>query len=211
VTALDQFRPGADTAPATKKAAARKRTAWLPPTREDLGHGHLLAFDPSLSAMGFCALSHDLYDPLHVVDAGTLKGDAPPEFTGWEQTLRQALILEARLRDLLGRYSNQIWQVVHESPPLGGGRIRSPESAILASHALRSAALDRDFEVLPMVAPQAHRRATTGQATIKKSEHHALLMPLLYDLAPANLGVITNESRRDAISVAVTELVRRKR
>jgi len=205
---LDQFRPDNTVSPAARKAAKR-RPEWTAPTRADLGQGCILAFDPSLGATGFVALEHT-QGLLRVVDAQTIKGDAPEMCTGWERVFQQALTLGAKLRSLLEPYSRLSWSVVHESPPVGGGKIKSIESTVLAGQSLRFATECLGFAMMPMVSSVQHKYATVGRSHLDKPTHHQLLKPILEALALDNLSYITNEAKRDAISVALTELMRRK-
>lgn len=202
---LAEFRPGAEHVPAKSKA---KKAEWRPPTVDDLGYGCLLAFDPSLSATGFVALERTL-DCFRVMGAVTLRGDAPSILTGWTQTFRQSMDIRAKLRGLLRGYDPDVWEIVVESPPMGGGKILSPESAILVANDLHMLAEELGFTMLPMISPQQHKKATVGNGGITKTEHHERLKPVLLGLAPGNLALITNAAKRDGMSIAVTDLLRR--
>lgn len=207
MTALDDFRPGV--APEPKKKA--KKDPWVPLMTDIMGYANVLAFDPSLSATGFVALTHTKHSGLHVIESATLSGAVPEDATGWERDMAVAEDLEDQLERLSTRFSLHEWEVVTEAPPLGGGQIRSPESAILACKTIRSVFRRRGFTLLPMQSPQAHKKATVGNSMIKKPEHHKLLAPVLEGLLSGSLHLITNGAKRDAVSVGLADLRRRGR
>lgn len=209
MTTLDQFRPGAPQAPATK-AEAKKRPDWEPPDLATLSFGQLLCFDPSLSATGFVALVHD-QSGMVVTDARTMKGTAPDGFTGWEAAMSQVEDLEDQFTALATRYNRYEWEIAIEQPPMGGGKIAAPESALLVCKTVRSVFRRLGFLLLPMVSPQSHKRTTVNRPNAKKAEHHKLLRPMLEALPLGGLDKITNEAKRDAISVGITALRRRTR
>jgi hypothetical protein len=201
MTALDDFRPGVRP---QRKAA---KQPWQPPTRPQLGLGRMVCFDPSLSATGVVDLEHTP-DRLVVHGAWTLRGEAPSGYTGREREMREGLILRARIVDLLITYDSGVTALT-EAPPIGGGRIKAPESAMLGCLAVHVAALDANVPMGPMYYPQRHRALTCGQALIKKEKHHPLLMELAAELAIEGLEKVSNEHRRDALSVGLAFLIER--
>lgn len=200
MTTLDEFRPGVRRKPTPKKPV------WEPLTRDHLAHAQLLCFDPSLSATGFVALTHNA-DGLVVVTAAQMAGVVPDGLTGWEQDMAMAESLEDQLEGLAARYSCHEWQVVTETPPLGGGKI-NPTSSSIACKTIRSVFRRRRFPLLPMVGAQSHRKANVGDPKLTKVAYHRLLAPVLDELLTQGRALITNESKRDAVAVGLAALRR---
>jgi Holliday junction resolvasome RuvABC endonuclease subunit len=207
VTGLADFRPGGHRAPGTPEPTERKVKLWEPMERDHLAHGNVLAFDPSLSSTGMVALAHDAQG-LRVLASETLRGEASEELTGWELVHAQAADLHNKFVAAMVLRGHR-WVVVHEAPPTGGGIAHSnPESTILAGTAVRYAAAHVGLRLLPMISPQAHKKATVGQANADKKTHHRNLRQYLPRLEIENIGMVTNEGQRDALSIALTALRR---
>jgi hypothetical protein len=201
-----------DFAPESVKKPRKAKPEWAPPTLADLAPGRVLTFDPSLSATGFVDM--EMQDGvLTIHEARTLVGRYNQDLTGWEKDFAAAEDLYNQFLTLMSDYIQIIGLydlfVVNEAPPMGGGQLASPESAVQAGLALRLAARQMAFPLRPMIAPQVHKRATAGNGALKKSVHHAALKPLLETLSPGALRLITNESQRDAASVGLADMIRR--
>jgi hypothetical protein len=203
VKTLDDFAPGA--APTRRRAKAKPE--WRPPTLADLFVCRVLAFDPSLSSTGFVDMEFTGTE-LFVHHGETFTGQIPPNLTGWAKDFHAAEDLRRQFYDRLSRYQGVDVSVAHEAPPLGGGKLASPESAVQASLMLRVAAHDLGMAVLPMVRTQDHKRLTVNQANAKKQDYHRLLKPLLEELSPGCLSIITNEHQRDAAGVGLAVMLR---
>lgn len=202
---LTQFRPGFPKAPATKKTKRGHEFAL----QTDLALGRVIAIDQSLSATGLVAMEHGADGYLGVIAAETLKGLAVDDgATGWEKVLQQATNLYEQLIEVLGDYDPPLgWTVVHEAPPMGGGSIRAPESSVLGSAAVRMAAADCGL-TCSLIRAQDHKRITVGLPNASKIEHHALLMPWAETIGVKALDRVTNEAKRDALSIALAYLIR---
>lgn len=199
--------------------AAKKKVSWRAPRGEDFvlpvapGARLVFAFDQSLSACGFVAVGGQIRDgkPFVAISAAQrIAVELNDGSTGYERELRRALILRDEIADrALGlaltwnQFSADI-EVVHEAPPIGGGRMRSPESSLLAAMAVRMAFTDDRYHLRPMVAPRTHKVFVSGNARATKGEHHAALKQVMADLEIQGAESITNEAHRDALSVALT-------
>lgn len=204
---LADFRPGASGSPATKAAAKRK--TWVTPTRAEMPFGHLVCADQTLTAAGVVWLIHDERGLL-VHRALRLRGGADEAATGWEKNLQQAESLRQQFRVAFDAASGWPWELVHEAPPSGGGKMRNPESSVLASAALRAAAIDAGVRVRPMIQPQSWKRLLFGpdHAGVDKPTINRLIVSLAIDLGIEGLSRITNEAHRDALGVGLGELLR---
>jgi Holliday junction resolvasome RuvABC endonuclease subunit len=190
-----------------QKAPPKGKDVWLPPTRVQLAFGNVLAFDQSLAACGMVLLSHDRHI-LRVVDAVMFK--TPSETSGHEDQFQRGVALARHVRSYLAAHDVHApeWTAVHEAPPVGGGQIRTPESSLLAAQAIRIEMDYRGIPVAPMVTPQQHKWVTSGDRLIRKGPHRAALLRLTTMLGVEGCALITNEAHRDALSVALTHLVR---
>lgn len=202
---LDDFALGAP----ARKRTTKAKPEWHPPTMANLAIGRVLAFDPSLSSTGFVDMECD-GDHLIVHTGETFIGAFENELTGWVKDFAAAESLRQQFTERLSRYLTiPDLVIVHEAPPLGGGKMSSPESAVQASLMLRTAALDLRLPLRPMVRTQDHKRLTVNQANATKTEYHKLLMPLLEELSPGSKKIITNEHQRDAAGVGLADMIRR--
>ncbi len=199
------------------KALAGRRKAkgvepWRPPTVDDFAWGEVLTFDPSLGATGFLWLSRNSHG-LGVRDGQTLKTTSTEGKGGHAENLARARGLYRAFRTLLsGFYPSQgEVVVVHESPPDGGGRIRRPESALLASLALEIATEDLGFTLAPPVAVATHRKLVCGRVRgVDKKEEHRVLRTWAPDLIDGYDRHVTNEAKRDALCVGLAHLHRKE-
>lgn len=192
---LSEFRDGA------KKT---KKKVWTAPVIDQFRAGQIIAWDQSLSACGmvalWCTKPEDGRTVLHINSAETFRMQTA--IGGHEGNFQRTLALS----DEIGRWMEDRdfgggWEVVHEAPPSGGGTMRHPESSILASVAVRQGT--RRYKLNPMVSRQSHARFACGNGNATKKDHHAALMKLAEDLEIGNLHLITNEAKRDALSVAL--------
>jgi hypothetical protein len=180
---------------------APKKAPWSLPLSRDFRPGNILAFDPSLSACGFVALSID-DNGITVHEA--IKFPNPIVYaTGNEENYLKALTLTSEVRRWRCEtgFHKFLWPYVHEAPPVGGGRIKSPESALLASLAVRFAMEPMEFR--GMITPAAHKKFICGNSKATKQEHHAALAELAKTLPINGYEKITNEAKRDALSIAL--------
>ena len=193
---LKQFRD-----PAQKPV----KDAWKPPLNAELSYRTLLAFDPSLAATGAVALS-STPDGVTVHEAWKFLNPNVGEVTGNEENFRKAMELTRNLTQWRRRIRTDVtaWGFIHEAPPVGGGRIRHPESALLASLAIRQSLWEH--ECLPMMPPQRHKFYFCGNAKAHKKEHHEALMRVATAWGVKGLELIKNEATRDALSVGLTFL-----
>jgi hypothetical protein len=93
---------------------------------------------------------------------------------------------------------------VHESPPIGHGKLVNREIPLLASREYRRAA--GGFPILPMIRRQDHAKLICGNSSASKKEHHAALR--VYFPAIDGSETVTNEATRDALSVALAAAIR---
>lgn len=188
------------------KAKTKAKPAWEPLQLQSLHRGIWLAADPSLGAFGLVLFEVNADGPV-VQMAQTFKTE--PEATGHEDTLARAEIMEIQLRLWSQTYLlNRDWgpvQLVHEAPPVGGGKMYSPEVSLLSGYAFRRAF--REYPRVSMVRPQDHCRLICGNANAKKPEHHRELKVLFPRITGAGEW-ITNEGTRDALSVALAAAAR---
>ena len=115
-----------------KKPKASKKK-WEQPTVDDLAHGHVLAFDQTLSNTGMAWVINDKQG-LRAIDCANLK---PPsgDYKGHEGSIRKGLWLQSTFVRLRGECRNA-QEIVYEQPAVMGYRI---ESSLMAAMALRLA------------------------------------------------------------------------
>jgi len=196
------------------KRAVKAEALWTPPTMADFREGFVLAFDPSLSATGFVWLASVVTPIGHrlEVHSGEVHGTkAPEDVKGKMADVMRGQQLHWSFRNLLESFLpiKDDVEVVHEAPPTGGGRIRSPESALLASLALRIAAEGLGFILAPPVAVATHRKLVCGRVKdVDKKEEHRVLGTWARDLVLGYDRHVTNEAKRDALCVGLTHLAR---
>jgi hypothetical protein len=180
-----------------------RKPVWRPPQWTDFRAGSVIAFDPSLSATGVVALSFDP-DRGFWVHAARKLPNPDVDATGNEGNFRKALVLTEAVNQWRAYLPEAAqWPFVHEAPPVGGGRIRAPESALLASLAIRQAMLGS--ECLPMVTPAAHKHFICGNSKADKRAHHMALDNFVADDWD-HFRQVTNEATRDALSIALYAL-----
>lgn len=190
-----------------------RRDPWRAPVIEDFaahaGKTRILAVDQSLSATGMVWLAVGKKE-LTVYGAWTFRSEAGADVEGHEENLQRALSLGTQIDWVLWEVHRNVACVVHEGPPVGGGRILRPESSLLAALALRQAATRREVPIAPMVQPQTHKRVVCGNGNATKKEEHAALAQLATTLPILEYQRVTNEATRDALCVALAHLIRKE-
>lgn len=196
LSAFDQFR---DAKPKKGKAP------WRPPVIDDFAQGRVVAFDQSLGGCAAVALTHSALG-MTVARAQSFKVSVP-EVGGHEESLAKAEALTGEIRawiEVLDPF-DKAWIVVHEQPPgLRGRKIRNPESSMLAALAVRLGC--QGYTRTPMVGRQSHAKFICGDGNATKIDHHAALKELAHELPIRNFEVVTNEGKRDALSIALYRL-----
>lgn len=186
-----------------------RKPAWEGPGRDDFAYRTLIAFDPSLSATGVIVLS-STRNGLTVLEAYKFPNPETGAL-GNEDNFRKAMVLTGNVtawrRNCLTDVTNL--DFVHEAPPIGGGRVRAPESALLAGLAIRQSMWHHTC--LGMISPASHKNYICGNSKADKKEHHAALAEVAEHLQIQNYELITNEAKRDALSIALTYLAWEKR
>lgn len=181
--------------------------AWRLPELSDFKQGKVIAFDPSLAATGAVALICDQRG-LTVYAARSWKTESL--HGGHEGNLDRFMRLWPQIRGWLYSInaSPAEWKIVHEAPPVGGGKILHPESSLLGGAAVRIAAEQYGLLVGKMISPQPHKHFICGDRKADKRTHHAVLKQLIDTLPIAGAKAISNEATRDALSVAMHHLAR---
>lgn len=207
------------TAFASGRKSSKKAKVWRPPAPEDFVLAddtlrYVLAVDQSISgcAAVLLAAHRQPSGPSLSVMVAQKFATTPVEAGGYEETLQRAQELYGRLaawitQQVVPRIRTDV-EVVHEQPPVGGGRVIRPESSLLAALALRIVAETFAFPVQRMVAPQTHKGFICGNRSADKREHHAALKRVAADLRVSGMELVTNEDLRDALSIGLTHLAR---
>lgn len=197
-----------------QRKAAKNR--WQPPVQADLGVGRLIAIDPSLGACGLVVLSSHAEGELLVRDAAVFK----TRYDGGNSTADD-LMRASELARLLGGWLierrgvllPEHFRIVHELPPEGGGSrgLHHIRSALLAAQVVCDVAWMLEYPVLTPVAVRTHKRYVCGNANADKREHHAALSQIAREWAISGYTEhITNEAKRDSLSVGLYALARRE-
>lgn len=194
-----------------RKSSAKE--SWQPPRLDDFSDKHVIAFDQTLNTTaGMCVHRED--DGLRVRSVTMFAGQSSA--SGDEGSLQKGVALYnqfvAFLMSMKGvhRHSGD-FVVAHEAPPVGGGTVRRPESALLAAQVLRIACARLEIPVAPMVASSTHRKAVCGNHRADKAEAHRGLAELASTLPIHGYDRVTNEHKRDALCVAIAHLLRERR
>lgn len=186
---------------------------WRAPVMEDFaahaGKTRILAVDQSLSATGMVWLAVGTKE-LTVYEAWTFRSEAHEDADGHEENLQRAMHLGTQIERVIWEIHRNVAHIVHEGPPVGGGKILRPESSLLAALALRQAAARWEVPVTSMVQPQTHRRVICGNQRATKKEEHEALAQLAATLPIQDYDKITNEATRDALCVGITQLLRKE-
>lgn len=204
---------------AANRPAKAVKAAWAPPTAESFVVPEspevrwVIGVDQSLSACGALLLGANRYEGKVViaVQQAWKIVTAAPEYSGYEESLRRAVEVHKRFTDFLVNVWFSITgeiELVHEAPPMGGGRIRSPEASLLSSLAIRIAGQRENVHLCPMVSPQPHKYFICGNRKAEKPEHHAALKQVAADLGIEGMALVKNEATRDALSIALLHLTR---
>lgn len=184
---------------------------WTPPSIYDFQPGRIIAFDPSISATGVvavrCTLSADSKPHLLVYASETFKTDEV-KATGHEGNLQRTLLLRKKISQWMSLYNFATdWQVVHEMPPVNKAKMLRPESSLLAGYAVREAT--QGYILNPMIGRQAHAKFTCGNGNAEKKVHHEAIKKLIAEYEIESSNLITNESKRDGLSIALHWLANR--
>lgn len=193
------------------KRKAKAKPPWQPLSLSTLHPGTYLAADPSITAFGLVLfeVSPDQRYAVHMAEQFKTESGL---VAGHEDTLWRAEVIEGLIQSWL-----QTWMVghdwghvyaVHEAPPIGNLRHSKFEYSLVTGLgfrlALRAAYQDRRSEIslLPMVRRQDHARLICGDPDAKKPVHHAALKEHFDAIRDAD-ELITNEAKRDALSIAL--------
>lgn len=163
----------------------------IPPLPEGLSW--VVALDPSLKNTGIVVKTK----------AGMHATTIRPEShgSGSDLLMAQALQIFDGVKAILGVYDlGGEGIAVYEKPPVGGGRLRSTESALMAGEAIRIAAHTLGVEAISIPA-QTSKKVICGNANAKKTEAHAALAKG-WDVP----DIVTNEHQRDALMALITYL-----
>jgi hypothetical protein len=183
------------------------KKAWTPPTLDKLAYGQVVAIDQSLTATGIVALLHDTSGLS--VKYSTVVGTGPTDQGGYEDSLQRAMKMELMLEGVFGNFDGY-WRFVHEAPPVGGGKIMRPEASLLSAMAVRSALRNKGKnDVDPMIRAQDHKKFVCGNGNADKKTHHKELMEMMVSFSLRDAHQITNEAKRDALSIGLFYLHRR--
>lgn len=190
-----------------KRDPAKVKAGWQPPTIEDFGIGKVLAFDQSLTATGWVALSGD-GSRLVVVECGKITASTTTEGRGGiEQDLQRGVAVFEAAVMLIDRWHPEA-KIAHESPPHPGNVKGGGTSSLMAAQSVRNAAFICAAPV-EMLGAQPAKKLICGNTNAKKTEAHAALkVHLLPHIEGGHL--ITNEAMRDALMVGLLHLHRRK-
>lgn len=193
----------------TSPLAKATKPEWVPPTRDDLADGHVIAIDQSLAHTGIVSvINHQGF--FRVIQAESWKIDSDGA-VGHEDSLRRAVLLSTVLREFFQEHRNPAWVIRHELPlPLNNPKINRPESSLVAATAVRVVAAELSIPIAEMMGAQTHKRITCGKANADKIEHHAALAYLASDLGIGGWELVTNEAKRDAASIAIAHLFQEK-
>lgn len=212
---VTQLNTSALTALKDKKPTRKK--VWEPLRLSSLHPGTYLAADPSLTAFGLVLfeVAPEQRYAVHMAEVfKTEQGDVG----GHEDTLTRALRMESQILVWLRTWVvDHDWgriHPVHEAPPIGGLKHSKFEISLLTGLAFRSA-LKQAFAhqgslgtqrqvigLLPMVRRQDHARLICGDPNADKKVHHGALKEHFDAIRGAD-ELITNEAKRDALSVSI--------
>lgn len=191
-------------------SSGSRKGAWRGPRLEDFAYRDLIAFDQSLTATGVVVVS-STRQGIVIREAHKFPNPAVGEVQGNEEHFRKGIALIRNITHWRHNCETDIsgWEYVHEAPPIGGGRIRHPESALLGGLAVRASMWGHDC--LGMVSPAAHKKYICGNAKADKVEEHQELKAIAHFLDFHGFDLITNEAKRDALCIALTYLAWEKR
>jgi hypothetical protein len=190
-----------------RKAPKTTRAPWQPLDLATLHPGTYLACDQSLGAAGvvlFEVMQMGSSDVRRYVVhmAETFVGGRTE---GYDEVLDSAQMLQLALSIWVNKWVRgtdwgQPILTVHEGIPTGGGRYLKPELSLVSAMAFRTATAG--WTRLPSVRYQDHAYLICGKRGEKdKKVHHAALKGYFDQIQGSEL--ITNEAKRDALSVAL--------
>lgn len=192
----------------TLRAKQSPKSVWRPPRPTDLHHGHILAFDQSLSATGAVLLSH-IGDEVRVLAARVVSTPAHPDVKSTrENDIRRALMLRHSLNEWVRTLVRDPFMVVAYEAVPEGPYIRHIESSLLSAMAVKLVCQDNDLRLAEQAAVPArtHKKFTSGNLNASKSEHGKAMKKLGAEMPIEDFGLVTNEATRDALSIALCAL-----
>lgn len=195
---------------AAELPAAPRKGAPAPLTRASFGRAVVVAFDQTVSACGMVVVDSRGTD-ISIMRARKFEQSTRPGAEGYEVYFDKAEQLGWVLAEELAKLACSFpgIEVVHEAPPVGGGKFTNPESSLMAGREVRRAARAAGLTIFPMVAPQAHKRLIVGNAQATKKDVRAALPPFLASVGVTGYNLVTNEDQRDALCIALGHLHRR--
>lgn len=201
--------------------AAGRRAAEMPAappqgapgviTRASFGGALVGALDQSLGGCALVVL--DATGPtLDVMRARMFKTDPGDLDSGTEANYERAAQLGAQLDEEFTKLASSFpgIEIVHEAPPVGGGKFVRPESSLMAGREVRRAARTAGLRFAGMIAPQAHKRALFGDHTTPKTVVRARLPGLFASVGGTGYNLVVNEDERDALCLALAHLLHRR-
>lgn len=185
--------------------ARPRRPRWEPLTRARLRTGVVLAWDQSLAATGWVLLRSTPV-ACRVSAAGTIKTGR--EGKGHADDLRRGVEQFTAMLAVVTTYaepSSEGFEVVHESPPIGGRVKGLGTASLLSALALRVACQQAGVRSPTMLNSQAAKKAITGNGNADKGEVGRAIMAMTW---VRGLELVTNEAQRDALALALAHLGR---
>lgn len=145
--------------------------------------GLVLAFDQTLSSTGWCLMRSKGYI-VEAVRTGMCTTNA--ENKGSDQDLVRGELIFNQFQTVIE--NNEPMWIVHEAPPVGGGKLSRPESSLLAALALRIAAAQYVTPLTMIHARKAKNRLTGNPGATKKEVREGVLwqLPTITDFKPLN-------------------------
>jgi hypothetical protein len=195
--------PSASSLPHRSDELVSKKKEWFPLDLTELPNCRIIASDPSLTATGLVFLEiHDT--EVYVLGAETV-ATAPTDKVGWEDTFLRTSMLKKAIKAITDKWTFEygetfLW-ATHEAPPTNGGPLMRIEASILAGFVFEEIMEEAHVPLLSLVTPQSHKKLLCGNHIAKKPEHHAAVKALLPFIVDGKL--ITNEGKRDALSIAL--------
>ena len=187
------------------KDPAKTKGAWRSLEPADLGEGKVLAFDQSLTATGWVAVTsgNGIVD---VTRAGTVADGWTDMPKGVERDLRRGVAVFEQSLLLVEWARDHGYRLSHESPPnpsqvKGGGT-----GSLMGAVAVRSAVAvyDRHIE---MLGAQPAKKIVCGNGNADKKAAHAALKEYCFTWIGGS-DLVTNEATRDALMNALLWLYR---
>lgn len=188
---LSEFAVGAPKTP--------KKKVWEWEPIEPASIGRILGVDQSIAHSGWAVVEFRPLGIIVLTETGVF--DTTPISTGHEDTLRRGDSLFRYFAKLIDRTRPHL--VVHEYPPMGGGRGVSkhmrPDASLVSAMALRAAASNL-MEPVRIIPAQTMKKRLTGNGNADKPMVKAAIeehFPFVCDRKP------NNEHTRDAFGLAI--------